>query len=63
MKRISPMLKRPCSRASRGFMGEMRGKPRKTYFLKNITIFFAEWKFILNFANECGLYASAEVPA
>jgi hypothetical protein len=40
-----------------------RSKTRKTYFLKNITIFFAEWKFILTFANECGLYASAEVPA
>jgi len=34
---ISPVLRRPCSRALRGFMGEMRDKTQKTYFLKNIT--------------------------
>ena len=28
IKIISPVLKRPCSRASRGIMGEMRDKPQ-----------------------------------
>ena len=32
IKIISPVLKRPCSRASRGVMGEMRDKTQKTFF-------------------------------
>jgi hypothetical protein len=52
MKRISPMLKRPCSKASRGIMGEMRDKTQKTYFLKNITIFFVSLENSCNFAAE-----------
>ena len=48
---ITPMLKLPCSRASRGFMGEMRDKPRKTYFLKNITFSFVLLEVFYTFAK------------
>jgi len=51
MKKISPMLKRPCSKASQGIIGEMRHFQRKTYFLKNITIFFVSLKNSCNFAK------------
>jgi hypothetical protein len=51
MKKISPMLKRPCSKASQGIIGEMRHFHRKTYFLKNITFSFVLLEVFYTFAK------------
>ena len=43
------MLKRPCSKASRGIMGEMRDKTQKTYFLKKSCDFLQNLEVFSNF--------------